>query len=85
VIEQGREYRAIPYALQRVRGRGLQQSPRLCVTQCGRAAFVTVRSRALDAVRRIDGDCIALTEIVEERRQRGEFAPDAGGCQLARL
>ena len=42
VIEQGGEYRAIPYTLQRVRGRGLQQPSRLGVAQGGRAAFIAV-------------------------------------------
>ena len=31
VVEQGGKYRAIPYTLQRVRGRGVQQTPGLCV------------------------------------------------------
>ena len=35
MIEQGGEDGAIPYTLQRVRGRGLQQPPRLCIAQGG--------------------------------------------------
>jgi hypothetical protein len=34
---------------------------------------------------RIAGDGIALAEIVKERRQRGEFAPNAGSRQRACL
>jgi hypothetical protein len=47
--------------------------------------FVAVRSRAVDAVCRIDGECIVLTEIVEERRQRRQLTANIGGRQLARL
>ena len=68
VIEQGSQYGAVPYTLQRIQGRGLQQSPRLCVAQGRSAAFIAIGHRPLDAVHRIAGDSITLAEIIEQRR-----------------
>jgi len=64
VIEQGREYRPIPYSLQRVRGRGLKQSPSLRVAESRRAAFIAVRGGSFHAVHGTAQDGIPLTEIV---------------------
>jgi hypothetical protein len=85
VIEQGGENGAVAPSLQRVRGRGLQQSPGLCIAKRWRTALIIIRSRSLYAVHGIAGYGIALAEIIEERRQGGELAADAGGLQLARL
>ena len=85
VIEQGRQYRAIPYTLQRVRGRGFQQTPCLCVAQGRRAAFIIISHRPLDPIHGIAGHGIALAEIIKERGKRRELAPDAGVRQVARL
>jgi hypothetical protein len=43
VIEQGGEYRTIPYTLQSVRD--TQQSPRLCVRHSRSAALIMIRCR----------------------------------------
>ena len=85
VIEQRGKNGAVPYTLQRVRGRGLQQSAGLCVAQGRGAAFIIIGRRTLYAVHRIAEDGIALTEIIEQRRQRRELAPDTGGLQRAGL
>jgi hypothetical protein len=42
VIEQGGEDRAIPYTLQRVQGRGLQQPPGLCIVSVRPTPWLTV-------------------------------------------
>ena len=65
VIEQGGEDCAIPYTLQRVRGRGLKQSAGLRITQRGRATLVAVRSRPFHSILRIAQDGIPLAERVE--------------------
>jgi len=66
VIEQGGQYRAVPYALQRIGGRGLQQPPRLRIAEGRRAACVAVGHRALDAVHRIAGDGVVLAQVIEQ-------------------
>src|SRR6202035_5017894 len=77
MIEQGGEYRAIPYTLQRVRGRGLQKAPHLRITKSRRAALIIIGGRPLDAVHWIAEDGIALAEVIEQRRKRRELAADA--------
>ena len=72
-------------ALERVRRRRLQQLARLGVAERRRAAFIAVRHRPLHAVDRIAGDGVALAEVIEQRGQGRELAPDAGGRQLAGL
>jgi len=64
VIEQGGEYGAIHYTLQRVEGRGLKQSAGLRLAERRRAAFVAVDRRALDAVHRIAAYRVTLAEIL---------------------
>src|SRR5271168_72818 len=67
VIEQGSKNGTVPYTLQRVRGRGLQQSPGLRIAQGGSAALIVVGCGPLHTVHRIADDRVALTEIVEQR------------------
>jgi hypothetical protein len=81
VIEQGGENGAIPYTLQRVRGRGLQQPPHLRIAERRRAALIIIRGWPLDAVHRIAEDGVALTEVIEQRRQRRELAAYARRCE----
>ena len=52
VVETGSgdSHGAVPYTLQRVRGRGLQQSPGLRIPQRRRTAFVIIRRRPLHAI-----------------------------------
>ena len=86
VIEQGGEYRAVPYTLQRVRGRGLQQAAAPARRRAPACCLHCYSScRPLHAVHRIAEDGVALTEIVKERGQRRELAADAGRRQAARL
>ena len=63
MVEQGGEYRAVPYALQCVQGRGLQQSPGLRIAEGGRTAFVAVR-RAFHAGHWIAEYGIPFAEVV---------------------
>ena len=81
MIEQGSEYRAVPYTLQRVRGRGLQQSPDLRVTERRRTALIVVGGRPLHSVHRIAEDGVTLTEIIEQRGKRRELAANARGSK----
>jgi len=82
VIEQGGEDRPVAQAFQRIARRSIQQFPGLGVAEGRGAAFIIVRHRALDTIHRIASDGIALAEIVEQRRQGRELAPDTGGLQL---
>ena len=83
VIEQGGENGAVAHALERVGRRRFQQLARLTVAKRRRAAFIAIGHRPLDAVDRVAGDGIALAEVIEQRRQRRELAPDRGGLQFA--
>ena len=85
VIEQGGQDGAIAHALERVRRRRLQQLARLSVAERRRAAFIAIRHWPLHAVHGIAGDGVALAEIIEQRGQRRELAPDAGRRQSAGL
>jgi len=60
-------------------GRGLKQPPVLGVAQRRRAAFVALRRGALDGIDGITRHCVALTEILERSRQRGELAAMLAG------
>ena len=53
------------------------------VAKRGRLAFVTVVLWALDTRDGIQRNGVALAEIVEQRRQRGELAPDGRAGQVA--
>jgi len=70
MVEQGSQYRAIPHTLQRVRGRDLQQLPRLRVAQGRCAAFIIICHWSFHTIDRIAGDSIALAEIIEKRGDR---------------
>ena len=67
VIEQCGENRAVPYTLQRVRGRGLEKSSNLRIAERRRAALAIIRGWPLHAVYRIAEDGVALAEIIEKR------------------
>ena len=85
VVEQGGENGAIADALEGVFGRRIEQLARLGVAERRRLTFVAIGHRPLDAVDRIAGHGIVLTEIVEQGRERRELAADAGGRQRALL
>src|SRR6516165_5388335 len=79
VIEQGGQNGAITDTFERVSRRRIEQLARLGIAQRRRRAFIAVCHRPLDAIDRIAGHGIALAEIIEERGQGRELAPDAGG------
>ena len=78
VIEQGGQDGAIAHALESIVGRRIEQLAGLGIAERRRAAFIAVGHRPLDAVHRIAGDGVLFAEIIEQRRQRREFPPDAG-------
>src|SRR5947209_854661 len=53
------------------------------VAECRRAAFVPVGHWPFHSVHRIAADSVAFAEIIEERGQRRELAPNAGRRQTA--
>ena len=69
----------------RVLSGGAASSLRLGITEGRGAAFIVVGHWALDAVDRVPGDRVALAQIIEQSRQRGEFASDAGRGEYTRL
>jgi hypothetical protein len=69
----------------RVLSGGAASSLRLGITEGRGAAFIVVGHWALDAVDRVAGDRVALAQIIEQSRQRREFAPDAGRGECTRL
>ena len=83
MIQQGSQDGPIPDALERVRERGFQQFAGLRVAECRRAAFVPVGHWPFHSVHRIAGDSVAFAEVIEERGQRRELAPNAGRRQTA--
>jgi hypothetical protein len=83
VIEQGRENGPVAHALQRVGRRGFEQFARLAVTKRRRAAFIAVGHGPLYPVDRVAGGRVALAEVIEQGRERGELAADRGRCQSA--
>jgi len=85
VIEQGGEDCPIAHAFERIARRRIEQPPRLGVAKGRGAALIIIGGRPLDAVHGIAQDGIALTEIIEQRRQRGELAPDGGWPEGAQL
>ena len=84
VIEQGSQDGAIAFALERVVWRRFEQLARLRIAERRRAAFVSVRERPFHAIDGIAGDGVALAEVIEQRRQRRQLAPDGGGRQRLR-
>ena len=77
--EKNREDGAIALALDRIFGRRIEQLSGLRVAERRRAAFIAIRHRPLNAVHRITGDRVPLAEVIEQRGQSRELAPDAGG------
>ena len=85
VIEQRGEDGAVPEPFERAGVRGLEEHPRLCVAQRRRRSFIGGRAWTFDAINWVAGDGIALTQILEQRRQRRELPPDGRPGQLAGL
>src|SRR5271154_2605542 len=85
VIEQGGQDGAIADTFEGIVGWRIEQFAGLGITEGRGAAFIVVGHWALDAVDRVAGDRVALAEIIEQGRQRREFAPDAGRGEYARL
>ena len=83
VIQQGSQDGPIPDALERARGRRFQQFAGLHVAERRRAAFVPVGHWPFHSVHRIAGNSVAFAEIIEERGQRRELAPNGGRRQTA--
>jgi hypothetical protein len=81
VIKKRGQDRAIAHALQRIFGWRFQQRSRLRIAERRRAAFVAVGQGPLNAIDRIAGDGISFAQVIEQRRQRGGFSPDAGRRQ----
>src|SRR5271155_878327 len=71
--------------LEGIVGWRIEQFASLGITESRGAAFIVVGHWALDAVDRVAGDRVALAEIIEQGRQRREFAPDARRGEYARL
>lgn len=67
VIEQDGEYRAVSYPLQRIGGRGFQQSLRLLIAERRSAALVAVRHRPFDAVH--PGCPLSLNAFTDRRAE----------------
>ena len=66
VIEQGGKYGTIPYTLQRVRGRGLQQ-PRACASpRAGVLPSLLLAIGRFTPSTGLPSDRVALTEIIEQ-------------------
>jgi len=78
MIEQGGQDGAIADTLEGIVGRRIEQLAGLGIAEGRGAAFIVVGHRALDAVDGVAGDRVALAQIIEQGRQRREFAPDAG-------
>ena len=71
--------------LEGIVGWRIEQFASLGITESRGAAFIVVGHWALDAVDRVAGDRVALAEIIEQGRQRREFAPDARRGEYTRL
>ena len=83
VIQQCSQDGPISDALERARGRRFQQFASLHVAERLRAAFVPVGHWPFHSVHRIAGDSVAFAEVIEERRERRELAPNRGRRQTA--
>jgi hypothetical protein len=83
VVEEGGQNGAVALAFERVFRRGLQQRPGLAIAQRRRLALVVVGLGAFDAADGVVADRINLAEMVEERGDRGQLAPDGAGGQAA--
>jgi hypothetical protein len=83
VIEQGGENGAVAHPLERTGRRRFEQFAGLTVAKRRRAALIAIGYRPLDAVDRVAGDRISFAEVIKQRGQCREFAPDRGGLQCA--
>ena len=76
----------VALALEGVGGRRIEQRPGLGIAQRRRLALAGgLDRRALHTADRVVGDGVALAQVIEERGQRRELAPDAGGREAAFL
>ena len=78
VIEERRQDRPVPDALERGFGRRVQQPPRLGVRQRRGQPLGVAGPRPLHPVRRVVADRVLLAQVVEQGRQRRELAADRG-------
>lgn len=85
VIQKRRQNRAVAFALQCVAGRGGEQLPRLGIADRRRLAFVGLRGRPLDAVHRVQVNCVRLAQVFKERRHRRQLPPNGRRRQVASL
>jgi hypothetical protein len=64
---------------------GVEERPRLSVAQRRRLALVALDFRALYPLHRVVGHRIRITEVLEERGERGELAPNGSTAELPAL
>jgi hypothetical protein len=82
VEQQRRENGAVALALDRILLRRFEQVACLVVADRRRLAFAAFGPRPLDAFDRVVGDGVLLTEIFEQRRQRGQPVPDRRAAEM---
>jgi hypothetical protein len=85
VVEEGGQDGPVALAFEGAGRRRLQQRPGLAVAQRRRLAFIVVDFWALDATNRVVADRVNFAQVVKERGDRGEFAPDGVLGQAAAL
>ena len=78
VKQQYGEDGPVALALEGAGGRRIQQRPGLRVAECRRLAFERVDGRSFYALNRVVVHGIALAQVIIERGQGGELAPDGG-------
>ena len=85
VVKKGRQDGPIALALKRM-GRGrFQKRPGLAVAQGRRFAFIRFGFRAFDPADRVIGDSVNVAQVIKERGDRGQLAPDGTLGQAAAL
>ena len=82
VVQQHRQDGPVPFSFQRVAWRRVEQRARLRVAQRRCPAFARFGLRAPNAAHRVVGDRIGLAQVVIQRSQGGELAPDGGGGEI---
>jgi hypothetical protein len=70
---------------ERLRRRGFEKSTRLGIAKRRGASFIAIGLRTLNAVYGIAGHGVFVTKLIEQRRQRRQFAPDRAAFFIARL
>jgi len=83
VEQQRRENGAVALALDRIGRRRVQQLARLVVAEGRRLAFAAFRPRPFDALHRVVGDGVLLTQMFEQRHERGKPVSDRGPAKRA--